>query len=210
MRLKNSRGNKSPGVVIFDALYIHNSRSAMKKKIYVGLGLILVAIIAYAAYSAFFSRRVSPTQTTEYSYEGLDIKVTYCRPMKKGREIFGDEASGALLPHGKYWRLGANESTEISFSEDVLFAGKPLSAGTYRMYAVPGEKMWQVVLNSELGTWGSETPDHSLDVVGVEVPVTSAPTETEQFTINLGSIGPATTMDLIWDNTLVSVPITIQ
>jgi hypothetical protein len=182
----------------------------MKKKIYIGLGLVLVAIIAYAAYSAFFSRRVSPTQTTEFSHEGLDVKVTYCRPIKKGRTIFGDEASGALLPHGKYWRLGANESTEISFNKDILFAGQPVSAGTYRMYAVPGEKIWQVVLNSELGTWGSETPDHSLDVVGVEVPVTSAPAETEQFTINLGSIGEATTMDFVWDNALVSVPITIQ
>ena len=182
----------------------------MKKKIYIGLGLILVGIIAYAAYSALFSRRVSPTQITEFSHEGLDVKVTYCRPLKKGRDIFGDQASGALLPHGKYWRLGANESTEISFNKDIIFAGKPVSAGTYRMYAVPGEKMWQVVLNSQLGTWGTETPDHSRDVVGVEVPVASAPAETEQFTINLGSIGPATTIDFVWDNTLVSVPITTQ
>jgi hypothetical protein len=182
----------------------------MKKKIYIGLGLVVVAIIAYAAYSAFFSRRVSPTQTTEFSHEGLDIKVTYCRPAKKGRVIFGEENSGALLPYGKYWRLGANESTEISFSEDVVFAGKPVSAGTYRMYVVPGAQMWQVVLNSQLGTWGSESPDHSLDVLAVEVPSTQAPTETEQFTINFSSIGQATTMDFVWDKTMVTVPITIR
>jgi hypothetical protein len=182
----------------------------MKKKIYIALGLALVAVIAYGAYSAFFSRRVSPTQITEFSHEGLDLKVTYCRPSKKGRVIFGEENSGALLPYGHYWRLGANESTEISISKDVIFGGKPVSAGTYRMYAVPAAQVWRVVLNSELGTWGSETPDNSLDVLAVEVPVTKAPTETEQFTINFGSIGEATTMDLIWDETMVSVPITIQ
>jgi hypothetical protein len=190
--------------------FIQNSGQIMKKKIYIGLGLVVIAVIGFAAYSAFFSRRVSPTQTTEFSHEGLDIKVTYCRPSKKGRVLFGEENSGALLPYGKYWRLGANESTEISFSDDVIVGGKPVSAGTYRMYVVPGAQMWQVVLNSQLGTWGSETPDHSLDVLAVEVPSTQAPTETEQFTINFGSIGQATTMDFVWGTTLVTVPITTQ
>ena len=182
----------------------------MKKKIYIGLGLVVIAIIGFVAYSAFFSRRVSPTQTTAFSHEGLDVKITYCRPSKKGRVIFGEENSGALLPYGKYWRLGANESTEVSFSDDVLFGGKPVNAGTYRMYAVPGAQMWQIVLNNQLGTWGSETPDHSLDVLAVEVPTTQAPTDTEQFTINFGSIGQAITMDFVWGTTLVTVPITIQ
>ena len=182
----------------------------MNKKIYIGLGVALVAIIGFAAYSAFFSKRSSPSETTKFSHEGLDIQVTYCRPYKKGRIIFGENKPDVLLPYGKYWRLGANEATEITFSRDIAFAGKPVSAGTYRMYAVPGAQSWQIVLNSELGKWGSEDPDHSLDVVTVDVPSTTAPSETEQFTITFGNIGPATTMDLIWDKTLVSVPITIQ
>jgi hypothetical protein len=182
----------------------------MKKKIYIGLGIVLVAVIGFAAYSAFFSRRVSPTQVTEFNHEGLNIKVVYCRPFKKGRVIFGEDKPDVLLPYGKYWRLGANESTEITFSKDVAFAGKPVSAGTYRMYAVPGADSWQVTLNSQLGTWGSDPVDHSKDVVTADVSASNAPAETEQFTINFGSIGPAVTMDLVWDKTLVSVPITIQ
>jgi hypothetical protein len=182
----------------------------MKKNIYIGLGIILVAVIGFAAYSAFFSRRVSPSQTAEFSHEGLDIKVTYCRPYKKGRTIFGEDNSAALLQYGKYWRLGANESTEITFNKDIAFAGKPVRAGTYRMYVIPGADSWQVALNSQLGTWGSDPVDHSMDVVTVDVPASKAPSETEQFTINFGSIGSATTMDFVWDNTLVSVPITIQ
>ena len=38
------------------------------------------------------------------------IRVTYSRPAKKGREVFG-----TLLKFGEAWRVGANESTEILF-----------------------------------------------------------------------------------------------
>jgi hypothetical protein len=182
----------------------------MKKKIYIGLGIILVAIIGYAAFDAFSNRAHSPSKTTEFTHDGLDVKVVYCQPFKKGRTIFGEEKPGVLLPYGKYWRLGANEATEISFNKDVTIAGKPLTAGTYRMYAVPGADTWQVVLNSELGKWGSENPDHSLDVLTVEVPAATAPSETEQFTINFGGHDSGVNMDFVWDRTLVTVPIAVQ
>lgn len=182
----------------------------MKKKIYIILGVVLVAVIGFAAYSAFFNRRVSPTQVTEFKHDGLEMKVTYCRPSKKGRTIFGEAGSNALLPYGQYWRLGANESTEISFNKDITFAGSPVSAGVYRMYAVPDKESWEITLNSQLGTWGSDMPDNAMDVVTVNVPVKEAPTDTEQFTINFGSDDSDATMDFIWDNVLVSVPIAIQ
>ena len=82
--------------------------------------------------------------------------MSYSSPYKKGRVIFGESSAGALVPYGAYWRLGANAATEISLNKDVMFAGTPLKAGKYRMYAVPGEKTWQVILNGELGKSGSE------------------------------------------------------
>jgi len=182
----------------------------MKKKIYIGLGIILVATIGFVGYIAFTTRAHSPSKTTEFSYEGLDIKVVYCQPYKKGRLIFGEEKDGALQPYGKYWRLGANEATEITFSKDINFAGNPVGAGTYRMYAVPGAATWQVTLNSELGKWGAMEADHALDVLKVDVPAGTAPSETEQFTINFGSDTTGIKMDFVWDKTLVSVPITLQ
>jgi len=177
----------------------------MKKKIYIGLGVIVIVIIGFAGYTAFTTRSHSPSKTTEFSHEGLDITVVYCQPFKKGRQIFGE-----LLPYGKYWRLGANEATEITFNKNVTFAGQPVNAGTFRMYAVPGQTTWEVYLNSELGKWGAMEPDHTLDVVKVDVPVGTAPAETEQFTINFGSSAEGATMDFVWDKTLVTVPITIQ
>lgn len=180
----------------------------MKKKIYYGLGLIIIAIIGYVGYVAWTTRSHSPSKITTFSHEGLDISVAYCQPYKKGRHIFG-EGADALLQYGKYWRLGANEATEITFSKNINFAGKPVNAGTYRMYAVPGASSWQVALNSELGTWGAMAPDESLDIVRVEVPVGIAP-ETEQFTIDFSPEPTGVNMTFAWDKTSVIVPITTQ
>lgn len=182
----------------------------MKKKIFIGLGVILVAVIALAGYVALTTRSHSPSKTTEFSHEGLDLKVVYCQPYKKGRLIFGEAKDGALQPYGKYWRLGANEATEISFSKDIRFAGKPVKAGTYIMYAVPGPDSFEVSLNTEVGRWGAMEPNYSLDVVKVNVPAESTSPETEQFTINFGNNADGATMDLLWDKTKVTVPITVE
>jgi len=181
----------------------------MIKKIFIGLGVLLLAFVLFVAYGIMFP--TSPLKNTEFSDGGLDIKVTYSQPYKKGRLIFGEEKDGALQPYGKYWRLGANAATEITFSKNITFAGQPLNAGTYRMYAVPGATTFQIGLNRELGTFFAvREPDYSLDVLKVEVPVQTAPTETEQFTINFGSDSTGIKMDFLWDKVLVSVPITVQ
>jgi hypothetical protein len=180
----------------------------MIKKIFIGLGVLLLAFVLFVAYSIMFPKSL-PT-TAEFSDSGLDIKVAYSQPLKKGRLIFGEEKDGALQPYGKYWRLGANAATEITLSKNVTFAGQPLSAGTYRMYAVPGATSFQIGLNSELGVFlAVNEPDYALDVLKVEVPVQTAP-ETEKFTISFSSDPAGVNMDLVWDKTLVRVPIIPQ
>src|SRR6267154_4374275 len=125
----------------------------MKKKIFIGLGVLLVLLIGVVLYGALVVSKRSPVNTAEISDKGLDIKVTYCQPYKKGRLIFGEEKDKALQPYGKYWRLGANAATQITFSKNINFVGKPVNAGTYRMYAVPGPTSFQVSLNSEAGVY---------------------------------------------------------
>jgi hypothetical protein len=178
----------------------------MKKKLLIGVGAIVLAALSVVGY-LFLGTKKSPPGTAELSQGGLDVKVTYCRPYKKGRLIFGEKADKAVVPYGKYWRLGANAATEITFAKNALFAGKPVTAGTYRMYAVPTAASWKVVLNSDLGKWGAREADHDKDVLSVEVPVTAAPAASEQFTISFSG-GPADAkMDLTWDTALVRVPL---
>ena len=88
-----------------------------------------------------------------------------------------------------------------------MFAGTPLKAGKYRMYAVPGEKTWQVILNGELGKSGSEMPDHAMDVLTVEVESSDVQEEAEQFIIYFEETGPGLNLNFKWDHKLVSVPI---
>jgi hypothetical protein len=180
----------------------------MLKKILIVLGVMLLIFIGFVAYTLLTTKKHSPQDIAEITHADLTVKVVYCQPYKKGRVIFGDESTGALIPNGNYWRLGANEATEITFNNDVNFAGKPVSAGSYRMYAVPNAGSWEVTLNSELGVWGAYEPDTSLDVVKIEVPVQSMDAETEQLTITFAPSAEGANMNIKWDKTQVSVPIT--
>ncbi len=181
----------------------------MKKKIFISLGVILIAVVGFVLYEVLIVSKKSPERTTTYNYQDLDLTVVYCQPSKKGRLIFGEEKDGALQPFGKYWRLGANAPTQITFNKNISFAGKSVNVGTYRMYTVPGPGSFQVSLNSEIGFSGASEPDYTKDVLKVDVPV--QPTaETEQFVINFGSDSTGVNMDFVWDKTLVRVPITIN
>jgi hypothetical protein len=181
----------------------------MLKKILIGVGLLLVVFVGFIVYSNLFPK--SPPTTKAFSENGLDINVAFGQPSKRGRLIFGEEKDGALQPYGKYWRLGANAATEITFNKDINFAGKAVKAGSYRMYAVPGANSFQVSLNSELGVFlGVMEPDYSKDVLKVDVPVIQSPKETEQFTINFASDSTGVNMDFVWDKIIVRVPITVQ
>jgi hypothetical protein len=179
----------------------------MKKKLLLGIGALVVVLAALMAYRISTTGKASPLDTVAFNQGSLEVKVVYCRPSKRDRLIFGDKSAGALVPFGKYWRLGANAATEITFGKDLLFAGQPVSAGTYRMYAVPSASSWKVVLNSQPGKWGAFEPDHDKDVLTVEVPVESTPAPVEQFTISISGDPSGARLDLAWDKTLVRVPL---
>jgi hypothetical protein len=178
----------------------------MKRKILIGVGALVVLVAAAAAWVVLVGNKRSPQATVSQQQGGLDVRVTYCRPYKKERLVFGESSAGALVPYGEYWRLGANAATEITFAKDVLFAGKPVRAGTYRMYAVPGASAWKVVLNSELGKWGKREADHDKDLLTVEVPPQTGPS-LEQFTISFASAPSGADMVFAWDTTVVHVPL---
>jgi hypothetical protein len=181
----------------------------MIKKIFVGVIVVLLAIAAYMGYNILNPK--SPSTTTSYNKDGFDIKVTYSQPYKKGRLIFGEGKDKALQPYGKYWRLGANAATEITFNKDVNFAGKPVKAGSYRMYAVPGPIAFQVSLNSETGVFlAAAEPDYTKDVLKVDVPVTNSDNEVEQFVIKINDDSAGAKMDIVWDKVILSIPISIQ
>jgi len=183
----------------------------MLKKILIGIGVLVLAFVLYSVYVLFIAAPASPPDVVSYSDKGLEISVEYSRPYKKDRLIFGSEADGALQPYGVYWRLGANAATEITFSKDVLFGGKSVKAGSYRMYAIPGKEAFEIRLNSELDVFfGVVEADPTKDIVSVMSPVAMKGDVTEQFTISFNTGETGILINFDWDTFTWSVPIVAQ
>jgi len=134
------------------------------------------------------------------------IRVTYSRPFKKDREIFGK-----LLKYGKPWRVGANESTEILFINDVTFGGKEIKAGRYSIIIIPSEKEWTLKLNTGLDGWGNYGYDESKDILSVSAPVTKIKNEIENLSIALYEASEKTVhLKIGWDTSVAEFPIQLK
>jgi hypothetical protein len=181
----------------------------MKKKILIGIGIFVLIIVVGFMYLNYRNRSLSPPGEAQYDKNGLKIEVSYSRPSVRDRLIFGPEEDGALQPYGVYWRLGANEATEITFNRDVLFNGQELASGTYWMYAMPGADEFQIILNSETGKWGAFEPDHSLDLLKTMVPAEKGG-HVEQFTISIVEEGAGAAVVCAWSDVKVRIPVEAQ
>lgn len=182
----------------------------MKKKILISILVIAVILGAAGIYLNYRNRNLSPPGTASITSGELTVTVTYSRPSVRGRLVFGSEEQGALQPYGRYWRLGANESTEISFTTDVNFNGNPVKKGTYRMYAIPGPDSFEIGLNTELGKWGYTEPDYSQDVLRTKVPVEKTSQPVEQHTVTLQKTEGGVDVTFEWSDTRFTVPVKIQ
>lgn len=132
------------------------------------------------------------------------VRVTYSRPQKKERDIFGK-----LIPYGKVWRTGANEATEIKLYQDIVLGGKKLKAGTYSLFTIPGEKEWTIIVNTDLDYWGAYSYKAENDILRVTAPASTLNDTVENFTIQFESKGATKgVIKLAWEQTLVEVPFT--
>lgn len=134
------------------------------------------------------------------------VKVTYSRPQKKERKVFGE-----LLKYGNVWRIGANESTEVSFYGNVKVGGKELRSGTYNMYATVNEASWDIIFNTDRPAWGPPNRDESKDVLTVTVPIEMNSEDLEVLNIKFDEISANEAhMIIAWEKTMVRIPITFE
>jgi hypothetical protein len=173
----------------------------------VALGAVVAILVGYK-----FTKSHSPEELVSYEEGDLRIAVSYNRPFKKGRQIFG-----ALVPYGKTWRTGANEPTTLETNKDITIGGKILKKGRYSLWTVPNETSWQVVFNSSVPNWGVDVMkngqaarDEKTDALVIEVPVMQTEKEFEQFTIRIEKADDALELVLAWDKTLVVVPFVVS
>ena len=123
---------------------------------------LLLVLPAAAQKRSNNSAKASPNAAVSQTIGTTEVSLTYGRPSVNDRTIFG-----GLEAYGEVWRTGANESTAITFSDDVLIEGEEVAAGTYSLYSVPGEDTWEIIINDKL-SWGTQY-DMNEDVLRVEV-----------------------------------------
>jgi hypothetical protein len=158
---------------------------------------LLLLPLLFLSVSGFSQERKSPHDTVSTK----DVTVTYGRPYKKGRVVFG-----TLVPYGEVWRLGADEATTISFAKDTRFGDSNIPAGTYTLFAIPEENEWTLILNSVLGQWGAFSYEKNKDknIARFNIPATHLDSPIQQLTIRFED---EELMVIEWDTVRVLIPI---
>ncbi len=139
----------------------------MKSKALILIAVLLAILMLIGVYFNHAMRLKSPVVENTIATDTQEISVKYCSPSVRGRVVFGDEHS--LQPFGSYWRLGANEMTTITFSDDVMIGDHAVPKGTYGLYAIPYEDAFEIRLNKEHDRWGYSEPDYTQDILREKV-----------------------------------------
>jgi hypothetical protein len=120
--------------------------------------------------------------------------VTYGRPLKRGRKIFG-----GVVPYDSVWRTGANSPTSISFENDIKMGNTMIPKGLYSIYTIPKQNEWILIFNTDLKTWPTD-PDRNKDFVQVLIPIKKTENIRQQFTIEVKETKTGGILSFNWDN----------
>ena len=147
---------------------------------------------------------LSPAEQTSVTLNGKDITVYYCAPSARGRKVMGE-----LVPYGKVWRSGANTSTTLKTDTDLMIGRQRVPAGTYTIYTLPSATVWKLIINKQVGQWGTvyNQPQDLARITMEKGPTPSSPVETFKIYFDHTN-GNKTQLHLAWENTDVYVPVT--
>lgn len=147
--------------------------------------------------------KVSQKSTVNQTIGLNEISINYSRPNVNGRTIFGD-----LVPYGEVWRLGANECTQFTCSEDLSIGDATLPAGTYGVFATPQKNQWKIHFNSESEQWGSYNYDPAKTVLSYTAArITASHTETMSISFE-NLMESSATLVIRWSDVMICVPFT--
>jgi hypothetical protein len=173
-------------------------------KLVFNIHLTLLIILSSSSFAQeAIKPRPSPMASIAMKYKDAYIKITYSQPHKNGRVIFG-----SLVQYGKVWRTGANEATEITTTKDIQVNGTLLKAGTYNVFSIPEKDRWTIIINSEVGLWGSYNYNTKFDVMRFDAPVqTLSGLVYEPFTMSFDQKNEMANLLIMWDTVKVSIPV---
>lgn len=154
----------------------------------------------------FIVPRTNSKAVISQTIASTQIEITYNRPNKRGRKIFGD-----LVPYSKIWRTGSDEATEIYFSTPVNLEGIAIDSGKYELFTIPGEHKWEIILQNNHKQWGSYKYQSDNDVIRFEVTPIEIIEPFETFTISVENVGSDhAVLKISWDTVVVPITMTVD
>lgn len=162
-------------------------------------------------------------KAAEPTYQGGKwIEITYGRPIKRGRDVFGGAKYGQIAnPDAPVWRAGANNTTQLKTEVPLMINGKKVEPGTYTMFINLRPNNWTLIVSNwkaqthydpknTAEIWGAYgyTPDK--DVVRAPMTLGTLPFSVEQLTWDFTDMSDAGgKLTIMWDKVVASVPFTI-
>jgi hypothetical protein len=149
---------------------------------------------------------------------GKWIEVTYGRPIKRGRDVFGSGATYGKVanPDSPVWRAGANVSTQLKTEVPLIFGAKTVAPGTYTMFVDLKPGNWTLIISNwkaqsrydssnKNEIWGAFDYTPNKDVVRVPMKVETLAHSYEQLAWEfLDASDAGANLALMWDKTMGS------
>ena len=166
--------------------------------------LIPIALAVVVA-SVGYAQPLSPAAETSVVINGKKITINYSAPSMRGRKIMGE-----LVPYAAVWRTGANAATSLKTEGDLTMNGLKVPKGEYSLYTFVDPSQWLLIVNKQTGQDGTDY-DKGQDLGRLKMTMSKPPAPVEKFTITLAAAGGNKgTLKLAWENTVASVPFTVE
>jgi DUF2911 family protein len=156
--------------------------------------------------------------------EGKWIDISYGRPLKRGRDLWGAGPTYGqdLLVDAPIWRAGANATTQLTTEVPLIISGHRIEPGKkYTVFIDVKEGHWTFVLSTltaqahydpknKTDVWGGYNYVSTQDVLRAPMLVETLPHAFEELSwqfIDMTRIGGK--LAIVWDNVIASVPFTV-
>ncbi len=159
------------------------------------LGLAAVVALVQPVLHAGQRARITSRGTVDGVVDGVHISMEYGRPTKRGREIWG-----ALVPWGRWWMPGADETTSIVTDAPLMVGSLLMPAGTHTIYTLPSADTFTLIINRQTGQFHTVYhPERDLGRVPMTLTKLGEPVEQMTFVVTPTEPGGGT-LALRWDD----------
>ncbi len=148
---------------------------------------------------------LSPHTNAMGNIGGVHVHVDYSSPSVRGRTIWG-----GLVAYDQVWSAGAHNATSIDFSKDVVIDGKPVPAGKYGFFTIPGRETWTLILNRNYDQHLADEYDPAEDVLRWQVRPETLSTPVGALTYKVEPTGAEGRIALEWERLRIAFPVREQ